>query len=190
MAIGIFLAVGMSVSNALAETIVTEQEETQEFRGYWFTITPDEDGIIAFAVGNNNAAYAVIHTDLNNPPPNSENEDWRGFLAMRNSLFGGWYYRNSEEFIKLPWLNTAKGFDNYHYAFLWMSTSGDSPLEANTIYDGFVGITLQMESPFAAYTIDGNTISGETTSPVPVPGAALLLGSGLLGIVCIMRRKI
>ena len=69
-------------------------------------------------------------------------------------------------------------------AGLWNSSSIDGD------GDGIMGIKMNPNGPFAGYSANFN-LNGITpaVSAVPVPAAAWLLGSGLLGLAGVARRK-
>jgi hypothetical protein len=56
--------------------------------------------------------------------------------------------------------------------------------------DGIMGIPMAAGGPFGGFNAGFNaTMAPALTSPVPVPAAAWLFGSGLLGLVGIARRR-
>lgn len=54
--------------------------------------------------------------------------------------------------------------------------------------DGIPGISMPAGGPFQGFNANFN-LQGITPSPVPVPAAVWLLGSGLMGLVGVARRK-
>ena len=81
-----------------------------------------------------------------------------------NTAYAGFYFHSSLD-------------DDWHYGWMDMRIDMDNDL-APTIL-GY------------AYETDPNTaiIAGDTGSPVPVPGAVWLVGSGLLGLIGIRKTK-
>jgi hypothetical protein len=55
--------------------------------------------------------------------------------------------------------------------------------------DGVMGIPMAAGGPFQFFNAGFNATMTATPDPVPVPAAAWLLGSGLLGLVGVSRRK-
>ncbi len=185
VALFLWTAPAMSATSVVT---ITEEWGHGGFNGAYFTVNTISSNIEAFAVGNNQATGAFI--DYNNlygttsPPP----AGWAGTVAYKNE--GNWYYyvwgEGGISPIPLTWLDNATGFDSYTSAFLFYGSS-ENRLSAG-FTDGFCGNTGFPASPFAVHTTLGTTITGETTA-VPIPGAVWLLGSGIMGIMAIRRRK-
>lgn len=188
--VALFLWTAPAMSAMVASDLtITEEWGHGGFNGAYFTVNTTLSDIEAFAVGNDQAADAFI--DYNNfygtislPP-----EGWAGTIAYK-SEGDKWYYdvwgEGGFSSIALTWLDSAVGFDSYMFAFLFYGSSENTLLAGFT--DGFCGSTEFPMSPFAAHTTLGTTITGET-SAVPIPGAVWLLGSGIMGIMAIRRRK-
>ena len=185
----LMVALFLWTAPAMSATVITEEWGHGGFYGAYFTVNTTLSNIEAFAVGNDQAAEAFI--DYNNlygttsPPP----AGWAGTIAYKGEG-DKWYYdvwgEGGFSSIALTWLDSAAGFDSYMSAFLFYGSS-ENTLSAG-FTDGFCGSTEFFASPFAAHTTLGTTITGET-SAVPIPGAVWLLGSGIMGIMAIRRRK-
>lgn len=103
-------------------------------------------------------------------------------LNITSMEFGG-NYNSGADFLLPPdsnyplevlWVNDAGGGD-YNVAFRWGHdiTSAEDP-------------SLQFTAFTAQWVLEGTV---HTTSAVPVPAAAWLFGSGLLGLVGVARRR-
>ncbi len=187
MALFLWTAPAMSATVA-SDLTITEEWGHGGFNGAYFTVNTTLNNIEAFAVGNDQATDAFIDSSdwygTTSPPP----AGWVGTIAYKGE--GNWYYSVWEgggfSSIALTWLDGAAEFDSYASAFLFYGSS-ENTLSAG-FTDGFCGSTEFPMSPFAAHTTIGTTITGET-SAVPIPGAVWLLGSGIMGMMAIRRRK-
>jgi hypothetical protein len=156
-----------------------------------FTVTNEGYADIReFAIGNNDADGACVNTG-----PFSPEFLIDGLVAEK--IGGSWKTQIGWDagpiYRPLAWLDGAAGFEVYTSAFLFTSwgygDTGYSGFLEEGFTDGYWGTTAYFSSPFAAYSeVSGTTITGET-SAVPIPPAVLLLGSGLLGLVAVRRRK-
>ncbi len=143
------------------------------------------DDISEFAIGNNGAAGTFIDYGASSPPPSG----WWGNTAWQSE--GQWYVSGGGIGTRdLNWLENVTDFDNYSSAFFYSSySSGSYGTPLNTgLTNGFEGTTGGPCSPFAAFDTSAGTITGETTV-IPIPAAVWLMGSGLIGLVAVRRRK-
>ncbi len=177
----LLMALGSGPAMAASLTI------TETWNGSTVDFTVTNDGftdIREFAVGNNDATWAWVTEASNN-----SNYLTKGLTASKDEN-GNWHTDNGNR--ALTWLDNAEGFDGYTKAFLYTSWgSGDSGYSGyleTGFTNGYKGSTGMPESPFAAYSEGGGTISGETSS-VPIPGAVWLLGSGLIGLAAVRRGR-
>lgn len=90
--------------------------------------------------------------------------------------------------------STGSAYDiNCH----WSGTPNPGSNSSSTVYtlsssddnvDGTLGIPMAPGGPFAAFNANFN-VKGIELTPVPVPAAVWLFGSGLLGLVGVARRR-
>lgn len=161
---------------------------TESFNGVAtveFTVTTTYDDIIGFAVGNN-YDFNYAKADL---------AGWKGVVAV-DHINLGWVipvfsFTPGEPLPTVTYNALPSGFDlsglNDDRAFLFYSENGTTPLISGYT-EGFFGLAFRPDSSFVAFRSDGTTITGNT-SMVPVPGAAILLFSGLAGLIGIRRKK-
>jgi len=78
-----------------------------------------------------------------------------------------------------------------YYNLNGLATNPDAlPIAAGTIRGEFNFTTEELASPFVAIDQNGNIVdTGEAVHVVPVPAAVWLLGSGLIGLASVARRK-
>ena len=103
--------------------------------------------------------------------------DWNGnlnndvtVLWNANTVFGGSFSAGGTNTVG----NSA--------TTVWNASSGD--VDGN----GIMGLKMNPNGPFANNSANFN-LRGITPAPVPIPAAVWLLGSGLLGLVGVARRK-
>lgn len=151
-----------------------------------FTVDTTYDDLIGFAAGNN-YDFNFAKTTL---------AGWKGVVAVKHASLGwsipeftfeaGNPYPISVNYNPLP-----SGFNlsdlNDDRAFLFYSENGTTPLSTGYT-EGFFGLAFAPASSFVAFRANGDTITGET-SMVPIPGAGILLFSGLISIVSLRRKK-
>ena len=181
------------VSLASAFTI---SEEMNEWGNLNFTVNNEYNDIVEFVVGNDNAYSAEF---LDNP----EQALNRAYIVKKVNYGGGseWVvanYRWGDVIRDVSWLSDVEGFDDYDYGFLFTSWYFDNSREDGKefygdyleigVTTGYSGCTDNPQSPFAAIRSDNSIIFGEA-SAVPIPGAVWLLGSSLVGMMVIRKRK-
>lgn len=163
-------------------------EITESFDGnaiIEYTVNTQYDDIIGFAVGNNNYLYLWAQTSISG---------WKATVAVDNPNKGGWvipvYSPGTPPVVKY---NSIPGGFNlgslsangYGKAFLFYKDAGSAlPSGLST---GFFGLAYDPDSSFVAFRANGEVITGETNL-VPVPSAAILLFSGLIGLIGVRRR--
>jgi hypothetical protein len=107
-----------------------------------------------------------------------------GVMTVSNLSFGGFYQGALFQFNMTPdaapvvnWVVAAGGGD-YKVSFQWTHyiTPTDDPSYT------YAGLT-------ASWILEGTAHTGGGTAPVPIPAAAWLLGSGLVGLTAIGRRR-
>ena len=172
-------------ARADAAVAVLEITELWDDGMVYFAVETTYSDIVEFAVGNNDAAGAFIDYGASSPPPSA----WWGNIAWQSE--GQWYVSGGGIGTRdLNWLENVTDFDNYSFAFFYSSYSSGNygtPLNPG-LTSGFEGTTGGPCSPFAAFDTSAGTITGETTV-IPIPAAVWLLGSGLIGLVGLRRRR-
>lgn len=190
------LCLGSAITGTAASLSVTENTvyySDGDYYDLFFTITNNGyNDIREFAIGNNKAGDISVNNDASY----ASDHLTKGAIAEKDGD-GNWrivieeiYYEPNEEFEYtyryLTWLDNATDFDDFEKAFLYTSyglwDAGFSDYLEVGFTNGYEGSTGTPMSPFAAYSELSGTITGET-SAVPIPGAALLFGSSLIGIV-------
>ena len=184
----IFLLFTTGLASAYAMTTadyITVTEDWNEMSSVEFTVDTSYTDIVAFAVGS---AYAldIAETDYS---------DWLGVVIV-NHQTKGWVILNDDysysdipEFITDAFLTELTNAD-YIRAFLYYSESGSSALNTG-LTEGFSAYAFGNDSTYVALrSTESTLLSGETTIPsVPVPGAGILLFSGLIGLAGSSRRR-
>ena len=185
---GLLLAGSWLQPARVVAVVIPDLEITELWDGSTVYFTVNNlcyDDIAEFAVGNNGAGSAWINTSASNHPP----DDWWGNIAWQQN--NQWYVSGGGIGIRdLNWLENVTDFDNYSFAFFYSSYSSGNygtPLNPG-LTSGFEGTTGGPCSPFAAFDTSAGTITGETTV-IPIPAAVWLLGSGLIGLVGLRRRR-
>ena len=180
----------------VASPYVTVTEDWDGATSVEFTIQTSFDDIVAFAVGNDYSFNigALIDTDSNAPDDwtagaivDVQNEGWK--IATLDFTFGiNISYLDIPAFITSEFLDALTDYE-YTSAFLYYSAGGNAVLTPETLYDGFSGLVYGEDSNYVALGSSTGIHTGEATSAVPVPGAAILLFVGLTGLVGIKRRR-
>jgi hypothetical protein len=78
------------------------------------------------------------------------------------------------------WLNLSNATVNVGDPVFWDENSGPSSASENSV--GTI--------PSEAFTILGTTSSTTTTGTTPEPSSVMLFGSGVVGLACLLRRKL
>lgn len=149
-------------------------------------------GVGAYTLGNlrslfSSANYAPTVQDTANISLKTNMTGWNGFVAaLASGAAKGWqdpsnsYGRQSTNSFAM---NRLTGGDLGQAENLWVqvvNTAGNGGAKA-AIYESVATFTLDAQ---------GNlTVTNPNPPPVPVPGAVWLLGSGLLGLVGVSRRR-
>lgn len=163
-----------------------------------FTVTNDSGSdIYAFFVANDSATNTWTNNNGWNDSIMSSAE-WNHEATNINYL-GGYdnpvYTSTLGSFDALfSGYNQVLMYSFNYYNFNGLEANPDAQPIANGATVGDFNFTTQiLASPFVAIDINGNIVgSGEAVhgvSAVPVPAAAWLFGSGLLGLVGFARRK-
>ncbi len=150
---------------------------------------PPYSNIVEFVVGNNDIqATGTASAQL---------QGWEGTIAWNHGSEDepSWYTLGE---VALDWLNEVDAFDSYHAAFYYYDKAvydeklQNNPLPMDQTTGGFTGYTFQLASPFAIRNSSGSVVlTGDTnTSPVPLPGTALLFASGMGALGFTARRKV
>jgi len=155
----------------------------------FFSVNNSYSDILEFAIGNNGAFHAGYSNDMTSPTA------YLIEAAVVHKVDGIWRAATEEGWRELTWMNQASNFDSYTTAFLFTSKCEDCSEFSGFLElgftDGYRGDALDPQSSFAAYSeLEGvdNPIMG-TTTVVPIPAAAWLFGSALLGLGALKRRK-
>ncbi len=197
------LLLGACMTSAYAIMAADYISVTEDWSGLYdvnFTITSSYDDITAFAVGTNysyNFGAKIEIVDGCEIP-----SDWQA-LAVVKDQNNGWqsveYVYNFEtlgiEVVTTQLTGTILDLMNaldseYTSAFLYYGTTA---LKADVTFSGFVGKVYGEDSAYVALRSlsDGTTsiLTGETTTTVPVPGAAVLLLSGMIALAGTCRTR-
>ncbi len=186
----LLLVLTLAVSSTSYAVVVSDIDVTETWDGaasVEFTIDADRSDVIGFAVGTNFSFNFGADVDpfASNPAPS----DWIGVAAVKR---GGtsWeaveYTPGAPTFEVLPDFVDLTSFADYNSAFVYYSVSGAATLDAG-FTDGFSGYAFNQDSAFAAFILDGDPVTGETNT-VPIPGAGMLLLSGIAAIAGIRRK--
>ncbi|MCD4720849.1 MAG: hypothetical protein K8S13_13470 [Desulfobacula sp.] len=155
-----------------------------------FTVDTIYNDIIGFAVGTNFSFNFGANVDFgaSNPAPS----DWVGVAAVKvgDTTWKEVVYNSPPTFTDLPdFINLyIDAFDGYTSAFVFYSTGDPATALDFGFTNGFSGYAFNQDSVFAAFRIGGDVITGET-SVIPIPGAAILLFSGLAALIGIRRKQ-
>jgi hypothetical protein len=154
-----------------------------------FSIDTNYTDLIGFAVGTNFSYNfgAQVDFDASHAAP----EGWTGVAAVKH---GGTNWERVEynpfpiTYDDLPDFIELDTLSGYNSAFVFYYTSTPGVALNPSFTNGFSGYAFNNDSTFVAFTAGGEVITGET-SVVPIPGAAILLFSGLIGVFGIRRKK-
>ncbi len=168
---------------------------TEAWDGHNLDFTVTNSGytdVREFAIGNNYPDQQLL-PDVNLNASHRPRYLTNGALAYKQGE--NWVTDTPNGQRALTWLDHTEGFDEYNTAFLYTSwgyyDSGYSGYLEEGFTNGYGAGSVHPQSPFAAYSESlgiNNPITGDT-SPVPIPGAVWLLGSGLLGLVTVRRSR-
>ena len=186
LAIFLLFTTGLTSAYSMSTTdYITVTEDWNEMSYVKFTVDTSYADIVAFAVGS---AYALDIAE-------TSYSDWLGVVIVKHQT-DGWLLLNDDytysdipEFITNDFLAELTNAE-YIRAFLYYSESGNSALNKG-LTEGFSAYAFGNDSTYVALrSTDSALLSGETTIPsVPVPGAGILLFSGLIGLVGSSRRR-
>lgn len=183
------LALGAANASYVPANGITINEAITEPHGEYTVTNGSNAGIYAFFVGND-AEYASVSNQTLGPWNSMvqvTSEDWQKGL-----VFSGAKSWTPPDTTKITWL-----FGNAGYAVGYWSSSTPQqmgttkigvPIAAGTTQGGFDFSTFTMMDPkFIAFGQNGGIIG--QGSVVPIPAAAWLFGSGLIGLVALARRR-
>ncbi len=197
------------IKSLISATLLLVASSTQAviIEEAWLSYDPFLGGDAEYTVTNNSSnsiyAFFVANDDATNV--SSVNNGWDSYTvdafwwdnaASNINYLGG---------IDNPVYTSSLGsfsdlFTGYNqaivYSFSYYNLNGleaypdAQPIAAGTTVGGFYFTTKELASPFVAIDINGRIIdTGEAVHVVPVPAAAWLFASGLIGIAGIARRK-
>ncbi len=195
LALFVVAITALAAGQAAAGTAALSLTITETWDGHNLDFSVTNSGysdIYEFAIGNNYPDHQLlpyVNPGASRAPQYLTN----GAFAYKQD--GNWFTDIEIGPRALTWLDHAEGFDAYNTAFLYTSWGLDDSDYSGYLEDGFTNGygagSIHPQSPFAAYSESlgvNNLITGET-SPVPIPGAVWILGSGLLGFFAVIRRQ-
>ncbi|MFK5947234.1 MAG: VPLPA-CTERM sorting domain-containing protein [Methylococcales bacterium] len=179
-----FIGIALLFATTVNASVISEYWIDQENGNGAFDITNDTGSdIYGFAVGSNDAVWAYDNSGLGWDADVYDALTWNSGANIELGL-------NTDTASIGLFSDLFPGFDR---AVIYSANRFEPiPLAVGDTATGFEFGTLWLSSPYVTFDQNNNVIDqGQTThvSAVPVPAAAWLFGSGLVGLAGISRRK-